>query len=242
MPSLALALEDFVPVILTAVGLAFVVRMIRREDDHAAHWAAVGTLLIVAGGLSRATWKLIVAAGGPDIVPLFLALYVFLATGYLLFVMALWRGWQASNGRRARVPTWLPAAVVLAVLLPVTAILAPAGGRILPLLWLFGATVGSIVTSLLLARWARGIGRPALGWLFLVSMVVTVVLNGLARAENQSEALQWVEQLLNTVNQGTFLVAAIGLERATRRQADRADRIVATPGAERGLADPPTPD
>jgi hypothetical protein len=92
----------------------------------------------------------------------------------------------------------------------------PPGGRILPLLWLFTATSGSVVTSLLLARWARGIGRPGLGWLFIVSMVVTLLLNGLARAEAQSEALQWAEQLLNTLNQGAFLLGAFLLERATR--------------------------
>ena len=68
----------------------------------------------------------------------------------------------------------------------------------------------------LLARWARAIGRPGLGWLFVVSTVVTLLLNGLARAETQSEALQWAEQLLNTLNQAAFLLGAILLERATR--------------------------
>jgi hypothetical protein len=48
-------------------------------------------------------------------------------------------------------------------------------------------------------------------------MVVTLVLNGLARAEAQSEAIQWAEQLLNTLNQGAFLLGALLLERATRR-------------------------
>lgn len=218
MPSVALALEDFVPVVLTAIGLSFVTRTILRVDRGAGRWAALGTLLIVTGGLSRASWKLTLAAGGPDLVPLFLALYVFLATGYLLLATALWHGWQAASGRRARVAVWLPALVAIAVLVPLTAVLAPTGGRLLPLLWLFAATAGSIVVSLLLARWARSIGRPGLGWLFIASLLVTIMLNGLARAENQSEALQWVEQLLNTLNQGAFLVGAVGLERATRRR------------------------
>ena len=229
MPSVALALEDFVPVILSAVGLAMVTRMIRRFDRNAGHWAAVGTLLVVVGGLSRASWKLIMAGGGPDLVPLFLALYVFLATGYLLVVMATWRGFLAANGGRGRVPAWLPALVALALLVPLTAILASAGGRILPLLWLFVATAGAIVTSLLLARWARRAGRPGIAWLFIVSLAVTIVLNGLARAESQPEALQWVEQLLNTATQGAFLVAAIGLERATRRASTGALRAANSP-------------
>jgi hypothetical protein len=241
VPSVALAVEDFVPVILTAIGLAFVTRMIRRVDRGAGTWAAAGTLLIVSGGLSRAGWKLTLAAGGPDLVPLFLALYVFLATGYLLFAMALWRGWQAMNGRRARVPVWLPALVAIALLGPLTAVLAPAGGRIVPLLWLFTATAGSIVVSLLLARWARGIGRPGLGWLFIVSLLVTVALNGLARAEDQSETLQWVEQLLNTVNQGAFLVGAVGLERAMRRRTADLHGTTAAAGEEPPASEPLAP-
>lgn len=236
MPSLALALEDFVPVLLTTIGLLFIVRMVRRVDRGAGAWAALGAALIVAGGLSRAGWKLVMAAGGPDLVPLFLALYVLLAAGYLLFVMALWHGWQAANGRRARIPTWAASAVALAVLLPLTAVLAPAGGRILPLLWLFTATSGSVVASLLLARWARGIGRPGLGWLFVVSIIVTLLLNGLARAETQSETLQWAEQLLNTLNQAAFLVSAFLLERATRHAP--ADPVGAMAGAASAAAVP----
>jgi hypothetical protein len=236
MPSLALAFEDFVPVLLTAIGLFLIVRMINRVDRGAGTWAALGAVLIVAGGLSRATWKLVMAHGGPDLVPLFLALYVFLATGYLLFVMALWRGWQAANGRRARFPTWAATAIALAVLLPLTVVLAPAGGRILPLVWLFAATSASVITSLLLARWARWIGRPGLGWLFIVSMVVTLLLNGLARAEAQSEAVQWAEQLLNTLNQGAFLLGAYLLERATRLEPAGPDTTPATAGAAPAMA------
>jgi len=73
MPSLALAIEDFVPVLLTAFGLLLIVRMIRRVDPGAGAWAALGAVVVVAGGLSRASWKLVMTAGGPDLVPLFVA-------------------------------------------------------------------------------------------------------------------------------------------------------------------------
>jgi len=220
MLSLPLALEDFVPVVLTAGGLWFVVSLVGRADRSAGRWAAIGAILIVAGGLSRAIWKTVVATGGADVAALFAVLYLLLATGYLVLAVVVWRGRQAHTGRPGRsagdprLRVWMPAAIVLAILLPVTAILAPSGGRLLPILWLFAATIGSITTSLLLARWARDLGRPGIGWLFIVSLTVTLVLNGLARASDQSEALQWVEQLVNTLNQGIFLIAALRLERA----------------------------
>jgi hypothetical protein len=113
------------------------------------------------------------------------------------------------------------------VLLPLTAILTPVAGRLVPLMWLFTATSASVITALLLARWARAIGRADLGWLFVVSTVVTLALNGLARAETQSEALQWAEQLLNTLNQAAFLLGALLLERATRGAPAEAARTMA---------------
>jgi hypothetical protein len=216
MYSLPLAVQDFVPVVLSAIGIVAIVRLVRREDAAAGQWAALGAVLIVAGGLSRATWKLANALTGADVVPLFLALYVLLATGYLLFAVALWHGWQSARDRRARLAPWVPAVVALIVLLPATLVLAPQGGRILPLLWLFTATAGSLVTSLILIRWARGIGRRGLAALFVVNLVATLVLNGIARSDNQGEAVQWIAQLLNTLNQGAFMLAAIGLERAAR--------------------------
>ncbi|HEX5827483.1 MAG TPA: hypothetical protein VFY23_08185 [Candidatus Limnocylindrales bacterium] len=216
MYSLALALQDFVPVILGAIGIVAIVRLVRREDPAAGQWALLGAVLIVGGGLSRATWKLLNALTGADVVPLFLALYVLLATGYLLFAMALWHGWQTARDRHARVAPWVPALAALVLLLPATALLAPQGGRILPLLWLFTATAGSLVTSLILTRWARGIGERRLAALFLANLVATLVLNGVARSDNQGEAVQWIAQLLNTVNQGAFMLAAVGLERAAR--------------------------
>lgn len=115
IPSVPLALEDFVPVVVTAIGLSFVVAMLRRVHPASGSWAALGAAL-----------------------------------------------------------------------------------------------------RLILARWARGLGRPGIAALFLVSLAVTLGLNGLARAEVQSEPLQWAEQLLNSLNQGVFMLAALRLERATR--------------------------
>jgi hypothetical protein len=222
MPSLVLALEDFVPVILTAIGLRFVVRMVGLADRAAGRWAALGATLIVAGGLSRATWKTILAIGGPDIAALFVALYALLAIGYLLLAMAIWHARQLANDPPSgvvRIPVWAPAGVALLVLLPLTMALVPTGGRGLPVLWLLAATIGSVSTSVLLARWARGAGRPGIGWLFIASILVTLGLNGLARVGDQSEALQWVEQLLNTLNQAFFLAAAMRLDSVVRGDA-----------------------
>lgn len=45
MPSVPLALEDFVPVVLTAIGLSFVVAMLRRVHPASGSWAALGAAL-----------------------------------------------------------------------------------------------------------------------------------------------------------------------------------------------------
>ena len=74
MYSLALALEDFVPVVLSAFGLLVVARLARVRSASLGRVALLAASLIVLGGASRASWKVIVASGGPDIAPLYLLL------------------------------------------------------------------------------------------------------------------------------------------------------------------------
>ena len=215
MYSIALAIEDYVPVILSAAGLWTVTRLIRtgaREHEDVAPsiggTALAASALIVAGGVSRATWKLIIAGGGPDVGALYLALFPALVVGYLTLATAAWLRWTSPGSRRGRATALIPAAVAVALLIPFTVALQSPDSRTVPLAWLLTGAAGSGALSLLLARraWRRGLNR--LGWLFVLNLAVTLALNGVARAAQASEGVQWVQQLSNTGNQALFLVAA----------------------------------
>ena len=59
---LALALEDFVPVVLAGAGAIVLASAAGRRVPELRVPALVGGLLITAGGLSKATWKVLVAS------------------------------------------------------------------------------------------------------------------------------------------------------------------------------------
>lgn len=209
--SVPLALYDFVPVIISAVALGVIARVVATTDSSLGRWASLGVALVVGGGLARASWKLVVAAEGTDLRLLHDGLYVLLAPGFLLLGTCAWRirsGAAAAQAHRA--PPWLPTAVVIGVL-AVLSIVGQGTGRVVPLLWLATATAGVAALTIGCATIARRRGRPAIGWLFLAYLAITLILNGFARFAVQTEAVQWVEQSLNTLNQLLLLAAALRL-------------------------------
>ena len=88
--TVSLALFDFVPVICSGIGLFFITRMIARLDANSGKVAYLAGTLIVLGGLSKATWKLIFTSSGTDIAWMNDMLFIFLAPGFTLLSWALW--------------------------------------------------------------------------------------------------------------------------------------------------------
>jgi hypothetical protein len=231
--SLPLAVQDFVPVLVSAIGWLFVVRVVARAEPSAGRLAAIGAVLVVGGGLSRATWKIIVALDGPDVGLLHAGLYPLLVTGFLALAGALW----AANSGRAPgfIATVLPV-VTVALLGVLTLFLDPSRGRTVPIVWLAVATVGSVAVGILLALRARRIGRLDVATLFVVAIISTLLLNGLARLSSQSEGIQWLEQGLNTLTQAVFALAAWQLWRTESRSVGKA--MLTSPRDEAGQPGP----
>ena len=88
---LSLALEDFVPVVLTAVGMWFIVRFVAQRSPSDRALATTGAVFVVAGGASKATWKLIAAIDGADVTVLDRALFPLLTIGFGCLAVAMWR-------------------------------------------------------------------------------------------------------------------------------------------------------
>ncbi|MFG2867508.1 hypothetical protein [Streptomyces sp. NPDC048338] len=229
---LALAVEDFVPVVLTGLGAALLTGPLRRHSARTGLTGTVGTALILLGGLSKAVWKLVVALDGPDLQVLNKALFPCLSAGFLLLAHAL-------------------------LTLPAARGPEPAGGRLTPPLWGFAAAwtatgvVGLLLTStaphlvltivavtvcavrlILLARSDRDAVAAAAGGLWLTGMYV---LGPLAARPDQSVALQWVEQSANTLTQGALVLLAWRLARL-RRTAPSPAPSPSSPPAERRRA------
>lgn len=213
---LALAVEDFVPVVLTGVGAALLTGPLRRHGARTGRAATAGAALIFLGGLSKASWKLTVALDGPDVQALNKALFPCLSAGFLLLAQALLTlptaGARERAADRGSPPLWGFAAVWAATGLAGLLLTSTAPHMVLTIV----AVTVCAVRLILLARSHGDTLAASAGGLWLTGMYV---LGPLAARPDQSVALQWVEQSANTLTQAAFVLLAWRLARHRRGSA-----------------------
>ncbi|MEU4084800.1 hypothetical protein [Streptomyces aureus] len=213
---LALAVEDFVPVVLTGVGAALLTGPLRRHGARTGRGATAGAALILLGGLSKATWKLTVALDGPDVQTLNKALFPCLSAGFLLLTQALLTlpttGAHERAAARGTPPLWGFAAVWAFTGLAGLLLTSTAPHMVLTIV----AVTVCAVRLILLARSHGDTMAASAGGLWLTGMYV---LGPLAARPDQSVALQWVEQSANTLTQAAFVLLAWRLARHRRGSA-----------------------
>ena len=213
--TLGLALEDFIPVILSSIGLYIIGQMVRRVDARLGQMAQLGWLLVSLGGLLKATWKLVMAITNAqtNLAWLDKGMFIWMAAGFTLLASALWYTTEIMmNEGQMSVPRrlWQGPAIVLG-LAPV-AVLATGFPDLSVNTWRFIllgiTTIGNMVTAVLLIQKSRRLGSNLAALLFLVNIIIVFILSGMARIPTQTIPLQWTEQLLNTLSQGAFVCAA----------------------------------
>jgi hypothetical protein len=210
--TLGLALEDFLPVIFSSIGLYFVSRMVKNVNPRLGQMATIGWILVTIGGFLKATWKLTMALTNSqtNIAWFDKGMFMWMSVGFTLLAFALWFVSEIRSGKRQPNRIWLGPAIVL--VLSFAAILFTGFPDLTVNTWRFillgVMTIGNVVMVILLIQQARYNNLNKMAWLFLVNIVIVFVLSGLARIPEQSIPLQWTEQLLNTFAQGAFAYAA----------------------------------
>lgn len=216
--TLALALEDFIPVIFSSLGLFFVSRMVDRVDARLGRMAFLGWILITVGGILKATWKLVMALTNAQTNQVWLdkGMFIWMSAGFTLVAFALWYMGEIRSGMKRPGRIWLGPLVVLG--LSLIAILFTGFPDLTINTWRFillgVMTIGNVVMVILLIQRSRRMNLNSLAILFLVNIVIVFILSGLARIPDQTIPLQWTEQLLNTLAQGAFTYAAWKLAQA----------------------------
>lgn len=195
---LALAIEDFVPVLLAGAGSVVLGQAAGRMLPAVRIPALLAGALVTLGGFCKALWKTLVAAEPCRNYPVLEnLLFPCLAFGFAGIAWALW------SVRRGRTVPWAPF-LVLPILASVGALLVMDTWPLLIVSAIAGVTVG--VLALLLSR-RHG---DALGVaLFVVYILGILVLPPLGAQPNQSEELQWAEQTTNSIVQLCFLLGAL---------------------------------
>ncbi len=202
-----LALQDYMTVIFSALGLAILTRMVFLLNRSLGRMALVGTVLIVLGGALKASGKLISAAGGPDVALFHQGLFPLIAPGFTLMAWSLYQVRRVFRDQPPLNRPWLVPVVVIAVFGIGVLSLAMAGGPWkVPLILL--ATVGNVGMLVMLALAAWGRNMRFTGALFVVTLLVVLVMSQLANMKEVSIGMIWFEQITQTVAQMLFALAA----------------------------------
>ncbi|GAA3617384.1 hypothetical protein GCM10022419_123510 [Nonomuraea rosea] len=203
---LALALVDFLPVLAMAAGIALLVPYIALASGRfAARVALAGGVLVVLGGALKAVWKLLVAAGGPDVAWLAGAQFFLFGPGFALLA------WAALSAGRTGAPLWALSSFAGA---GVAAALVT--GATWPLLLV--TTVCATILGVRLLLLSR---HPAGRSLFGFNLLGTYAMGLLASRPDQTVALQWAEETLNTLTWAAFALAVWRLSRDSAPADDR---------------------
>jgi hypothetical protein len=217
---LSLAVVDFLPVIFTTIGLIYVARMIHHINKSHGQAAFVGALLTVAGGFFKAVWKLLMAAsaGAIDINWMEAGLFVWMTPGYMLLLWSVWQTVRGVNNKKMLNAWALPLVFIVIIFassfyLHVSKPDSPAWERVL----LSVMVLATVITGLLLIVFGFRQKLPLAGWLFVINLIGIFLLNGLARINGQTIALQWLEELINAVAWLCFAVAALQVFQYTKQ-------------------------
>ena len=211
--SLGLALYDYLPVALSAFGLYLLATEIGRTLPASKLLALTGVALITAGGLCKASWKLIWVLGKTDIALLSNLLFILMAPGMIILafhVFSAKRRWsgagQAGRGPAVRPALWsmLCAAAVLA-LAAIAAVSQP--GKTWFFTLLAAASLANISISGMLIHTSWGLRQRLTAAIFMFSILVILSLSGLSRISEGSAPLQWLAEILNTLAHGSFALA-----------------------------------
>lgn len=209
--TIGLALEDFLPVIFSSIGLYLVSQIVGRYDSRLHQMAVIGWILVTVGGFLKASWKLTMAITQTrvDIVWMDKGMFLWMAVGFVLLAASIWY-FKGREDRPAQPnQPWLVPSIILGLTL--FAILSTGFPDFEVSTWRFVLlgvmTLANVFMIVLLIQIARRSQHNLAAILLVGSIIVTFALSGMARIPEQTISLQWIEQLLNTAGQGAFAYA-----------------------------------
>ena len=217
-PTLSLAVFDLVPVIIAGVAFVTLARLITAKNPDLAIPAMAGAVLATTGGASKAIWKVIKAAsdGDIDITVMEEALFPLLSVGFALMAMSLFL--LREEGKPL-----VSGLVLVGIIWGIAVGLSFVSEGAVNGYFITVVTLAEVTLIMLLWRWARREGAH-IGWLLGFHLFLVIGLSGMARAVEQTNALQWVEESANAVTQALLLVAVFRLKDAiTARTTETAD-------------------
>ncbi len=202
-----LALEDYLTVIFSGIGLILLTKMVFEMDRTLGRMALIGSILTIAGGALKATGKLVLALDKPDIAFLNLGLFPLIAPGFTLVGWSLFQVRKIMQGKPVSRQPWLVPAIVIGVFALGSGALFNAGGpwRV-PLILLSSVANISLLVMLAIAAWKRDM--KMVSGFYITTLVIVLIMSQMAQIPFTDIAVIWFEQLTQTFAQALFAFAS----------------------------------
>jgi hypothetical protein len=199
-PTIVLALEDYIPVLIALVSFFWVSQTAGSLEKRNGYLAKLGLVLIAVAGLLKATEKLIWVITDLQTPWMRNSLFILNGFGFTCFAWAIWSGRKSSKGQANSSSVWIIPTLICLVaggLISYAAMSLP--GRTWFFISLAFASVANIITISLLISLSLRFKLPATAALFAAYLVAVFALVGLSRAPSPTVNDEWVKQAMNTV-------------------------------------------
>jgi hypothetical protein len=211
--NLPLAIEDYVPVFIFAVGLLFVAKIVSATNQTAGKLAFSGGILVTLGGVSKASWKMIQAMSGADIPWLNNGLFVLMSAGFVCLAWAYLKK-HTQNSSFANI-NLLPLLLIL-IFWSISFYLGTVSESRAWFFMLLGLTTVAnlaLLFQLIYTAYQKKI------WVCIILFVINLIcIFLLARFSDQTVTFQWIKQLINTLSQLAFAFASYYLYNNIRKE------------------------
>ena len=193
--SVPMAIVDYIPVLFFIISAIVLQRTLYDKMSKGAFaLLSGGTIMVIAAGLMKATWKLLYALGACDFERLNQAFFPMQSVGFLLAGIAVcallfFRQKKAETLAAAGAPAVFSGTMVFVALM-VLGCLGYCGG---------------------LALYAKRQNKKTAPILFLVAFVFMLAMGYLSSRDFAKPAMNWIAEGVNLVGQLILLVAAIML-------------------------------
>ncbi len=200
--SIAMALVDYIPVILFAVGATILMRdLYNKMSKGAFALFSAGVIDVICAGALKATWKLLYAAAVCDFSPLNAMFFPVQSIGFLLAgigAVAMLTHRQSEKGARLN-------SLAIPVLLAAASTVAPEEYRgTFIFVGLMVAGLGCLDVALCVI--SAKLRKPALIAIFAVSFVCCLGMGYLSSKDFAEASMNWIAEGVNVAGQGTFLL------------------------------------
>jgi len=199
---LSMALQNYMPVLFSALGLWWIAQMIRAEDRALGQMALAGFALITVAGVLKATWKLSMSISHSDVALFRDSLFVLIGPGFTMMTFAMLPKRDDKN-------VWLKPLFISVIALAIAGALAIV---LQSRAWVFVlmalTTIANTAFMILLMRRAKAQRQTLALVLFGANLVLSFVLAGIGALPNKTLAANWVEQIVSTLSNAGFAWAA----------------------------------